>query len=94
MLWENSDRVPCAFKKVPYENHAEQCRADAELAALRDAEGLQHIVQCYAAFDHREPALPLHCHGVSLPHHLITSFCGLSDVCLMIVCVTLCVTLA
>ena len=56
MLWENGDRVPCAFKKVPYESHAEQCRAEAELAALRDAEGCEHIVQCYGAFDHCEPA--------------------------------------
>ena len=56
MLWENGDRLPCAFKKVPYERHAERCRADAELAALRDAAGCPHIVQCYGAFDHREPA--------------------------------------
>ena len=56
MLWENGERVPCAFKKVPYESHAEQCRAEAELAALRDAEGCEHIVQCYGAFDHCEPA--------------------------------------
>lgn len=44
--------VPCALKRIAYGNEQQQYNASAELAALRDAEGCPHLVQCYAAWDH------------------------------------------
>ena len=40
-----------AVKRMPYATPLQQSTAEAELAALKDAEGLPHLVQCLAAFD-------------------------------------------
>lgn len=52
ILMADDSIVPCALKRIAYGNEQQQYNANAELAALRDAEGCPHLVQCYAAWDH------------------------------------------
>ena len=40
----------CAVKKLAYSNSIDMGRANAELAALKDAEGSDYLAQCYGAF--------------------------------------------
>ena len=41
---------PAAVKRVWYDSSEEQLRANAELAALRDAEGCPHLGQCLGVY--------------------------------------------
>ena len=47
---------PAAVKMVPYNTSLQQLLANAELAALRDAEGCRHLGQCYGVFPWRSPS--------------------------------------
>ena len=62
MLLANGQVAPCALKKLPYSNGSQaEVKANAELAALRDAEGCPHLAQCYGAFERWCPEEKQHC---------------------------------
>ena len=48
----NDDVEACALKRRPYTSAEEQASAQAELLALRVAQGMPHIIQGLAAFEH------------------------------------------
>ena len=55
LLLIDDEVVPVAMKPLPYNTKPEQFAANAEMAALKDAQGGAHIVQCYGAFDYTSP---------------------------------------
>ena len=46
----NGAVYPAALKQVRYDSATDQLRANAELAALRDAEGCPHLGQCLGVY--------------------------------------------
>ena len=51
VLLANGQVVPCALKKLSYQRFSDKERANAELAAFRDAQGSPHLAQCYGAYE-------------------------------------------
>ena len=51
MLLRNGVLTACAVKKLAYSQPDQKTRANAELAALRDAEGSAFLAQCCGAFE-------------------------------------------
>lgn len=51
VLLANGQVVPCAMKKLSYQRFSDKERANAELAAFRDAQGSPHLAQCYGAYE-------------------------------------------
>ena len=55
MLMDDGTEEVVVVKLLPYQTAEEILLANAELAALKDAEDCKNIVQCWGVFDHWDP---------------------------------------
>ncbi len=55
MLMDDGTEEVVVIKPLPYQTPEEILVANAELAALKDAQNCETIVQCWGVFDHRDP---------------------------------------